>query len=127
MQNLTPAALVAAAQRVADKAGLDIRKSQLRERSTDNWGGFMLIGALCGTVVAADRFELEPEDVIAICGKAEAEMEGGVPFFEVWERIGDDLRAAKELADRAIETAMRSQPSRSKRRPNGRPEPDALS
>lgn len=58
----------AQARRAAKKAGLQALKSR-RQQSIDNFGGFMLVEPDGNYVVAGERFDLEPADVIRICSE----------------------------------------------------------
>lgn len=57
----------AAARRAARRIGLWARKSRCRSDSIDNLGGFMLVNPDSNFVVAGERFDLSPADVIAYC------------------------------------------------------------
>ncbi len=59
--------LDAKARRTAKRVGLYAKKSRYRKGSVDSHGRFMLIDPLHNIVMAGERFDLEPEDVIAIC------------------------------------------------------------
>lgn len=56
----------AQARRAAQRAGLKAIKSR-RATSADNLGGFMLIDPQRNAVVAGERFDLEPRDVLTLC------------------------------------------------------------
>jgi hypothetical protein len=60
-------ALDVQARRAAKRVHLHAVKSRARQRSADNRGRFMLSDPFRNTPVAGERFDLEPEDVIAIC------------------------------------------------------------
>jgi hypothetical protein len=55
------------ARRAAKRVHLVARKSRARLGSIDNYGGFMLVNAHTNFVVAGERFNLSPEDVIEYC------------------------------------------------------------
>ena len=55
------------ARRAAKLVGLVAKKSRSRIMSSDNHGRFMLFDPLTNRVVAGERFDLDPEDVIAFC------------------------------------------------------------
>jgi hypothetical protein len=57
----------AKARYAARRVGLHARKCRSRRGSIDNFGGFMLIEPNRNMIVAGERFNLKPEDVIAIC------------------------------------------------------------
>ncbi len=62
-------ALHSRARYAARRVGLRAKKSRRRVGSIDNLGRFTLINPYRNTIVAGQRFDLEPEDVIAICEK----------------------------------------------------------
>ena len=67
------AALEARARYAAKLVGLRAKKSRWRKASHDNFGKFMLINPYRNTVLAGERFDLEPEAIIAICEKYRTE------------------------------------------------------
>lgn len=56
-----------AARRAAKRAGLRIVRSRWRRYSCDNYGGYQLINANRNWIVAGERFDLTPDDVIDWC------------------------------------------------------------
>lgn len=64
---LSPAALEARARRAAKRVGLFVKKTRWRAGTTDNQGGFMLCDARTGAGLNGYRFDLEAEEVIALC------------------------------------------------------------
>jgi hypothetical protein len=63
------AAQEARARRAARRVGLYAQKSRSRSRSINDRGKFMLMDPCRNAIVAGERFDLEPEDVIALCNK----------------------------------------------------------
>jgi hypothetical protein len=57
----------AKARYIAKRVGLRAKKSRWRAGSIDNLGKFMLLNPYRNTIVAGQRFDLEPEDVITVC------------------------------------------------------------
>jgi hypothetical protein len=57
------------ARRAAKRIGSYATKSRSRLRTIDNYGQFMLINLYRNCVLAGERFNLSPEDVIACCAK----------------------------------------------------------
>jgi hypothetical protein len=55
------------ARRTAKSVGIVAKKSRSRIMSSDNHGGFMLLDPLTNRVVAGERFDLGPAEVIAYC------------------------------------------------------------
>ena len=64
-------ALDAKVRRAARRVGLHAIKRRWRVGTMENFGKFMLNDPYRNTPVAGERFDLEPEDVIAICEKIE--------------------------------------------------------
>jgi hypothetical protein len=60
-------ALEQQARRAAKRAGLWARKSRRRAGTVDNHGEFMLIDPSTNFVVAGERFDLTPREVIEHC------------------------------------------------------------
>lgn len=60
-----------AARDAAARVGLTARRSRWRLGSQTNLGGFTLLDADTKAVVAGERFELTPEDVVRICADRE--------------------------------------------------------
>jgi len=56
------------ARRAAKKVGLLAKKSR-RQISMDNHGGFTLIDPYRNWIVAGERYDLSPDDVIEFCSK----------------------------------------------------------
>ena len=65
--NKISVALDAKARRAARRVGLYAKKTRYRNGSGDNRGRFMLLDPHRNTPVAGERFDLDPEEVIAIC------------------------------------------------------------
>lgn len=61
--NQSEAAREARLRRRADRQGFLLRKSRSRRWSIDNHGGFMIVDARNGVVVAGERYDLDPEAV----------------------------------------------------------------
>jgi hypothetical protein len=59
--------LDARARRAARRAGLEARRSRLRVGAPDNFGGYTLIDPFRNAIVAGERFDLTPQDVIEFC------------------------------------------------------------
>jgi len=57
----------AKARRMARRAGLVAKKSRWHRGTVDNLGGFMLIEPDLNYVIAGERFNLSPQDVIDYC------------------------------------------------------------
>jgi hypothetical protein len=55
------------ARHAAKRVNLRAKKSRWRAGSVDNRGKFMLIDPFHNMIVAGERFDLEPEDIIDIC------------------------------------------------------------
>lgn len=53
----------ARARRKARAQGLVLRKSRIRNRNVDNWGGYMLVDAQGNYVVRGERWNLDLDDV----------------------------------------------------------------
>lgn len=66
--HLSEEALDARARRAARKTGLEARRSRLRLGTLDNFGGYRLVDPFHNAIVAGERFDLSPQDVIEFCG-----------------------------------------------------------
>ena len=64
-----PTVLNAKVRRAAKRVGLRARKSRYRTGTTDNRGKFMLIDPYRNRILCGERFDLEPEAIIAFCKK----------------------------------------------------------
>ena len=60
-------AMDARARRAARRAGLIARRSRWRRDTVDNYGGFQLLDDYGNHIVAGDRFNLTPQQVIDWC------------------------------------------------------------
>ena len=58
-----------AARAAAASVGLKARRSRWRLGSHTNLGGFTLLDPRTNAVVAGERFELTPDDVVRICAE----------------------------------------------------------
>jgi hypothetical protein len=58
------------ARRVAFKAGYTARKTRWRRNSIENRGGFCITDPFCNAIIAGERFDLSPEEVIQWCSEA---------------------------------------------------------
>ena len=67
--HLTEQALDARARRTARRTGLEARRSRLRLGTMANYGGYVLVDPRRNAIVAGERFDLSPQDVIEFCGQ----------------------------------------------------------
>jgi hypothetical protein len=58
------------ARRAAKRVGLVAKKSRRQVGTINNLGEFMLIEPLRNTVVAGERFDLTPREVVELCTQA---------------------------------------------------------
>jgi len=63
---LSERALEARARRAARRAGYVARKTRWRAGSVDNHGGFQIIDPYTSYIMWGERFDLSPEEVIAL-------------------------------------------------------------
>jgi hypothetical protein len=63
--------LEARARRRTRRAGFVARKSRWRRGTVDNRGGFQVIEPYSNWIVAGERFDMTPEDLIAWCEERE--------------------------------------------------------
>ena len=67
------ARLNAKVRRAAKRVGLRAQKSRYRSGTTDNRGKYMLIDPCRNKILCGERFDLEPEAVIAFCDNIRTE------------------------------------------------------
>lgn len=63
--------LEARARRAAQRVGLCAIKSRSNVGSIDNQGSFRLLDPFLNSVVAGERFDLSPRDVLQWCGSGD--------------------------------------------------------
>jgi hypothetical protein len=61
-----------AARRAAKRIGLIARKTRWRRDTIDNRGGFQLLNPYSNWIVAGEKFDLSPDDVVAFCHRQAA-------------------------------------------------------
>jgi hypothetical protein len=59
------------ARRAAKRVGLQARKSRWRANSIDNLGGFQILDPMRNCIVAAEKFNFTPDDVVEFCADYE--------------------------------------------------------
>lgn len=60
------------ARRTARTVGLAARKTRWHAGSVDNCGGFRLLDPHSNSVIAGEKFDLTPEQVIVLCAERKA-------------------------------------------------------